>query len=348
MQLTSITIVALFLILSGCSTSQSMKNRYLGRTVSMPEPVTHEALLTLEKQHADSMRYSTFETYRKDFHDIGQFVFTATRTPYVLAFAQQQASNRADWKQVAETTMDLANMGMHLFSGGATLAPLWVTLVDVDRQIMNKSKERKMMRMPSLTIYVPHPDLDDMPLDEALAEGSRRLGERLVATGLCRYHTYPRLGAYGLVIPGILHRRTIMCGKPNPDVPTAAEFGNAIIETVPVSEKNLLSRLFGKGAVVSTFYWVPEWTNYAWEIQQDFHDYAWQGPEFVSALEGFRTLKSAMPDNAYAVITGPDHEGKWQVFVGHQNLLVKYEPPWTREFKRAKLQAQQARKELNL
>jgi len=88
---------------------------------------------------------------------------------------------------------------------------------------------------------------------------------------------------------------------------------------------------------VAIFYWVPEWTNFGWEHWKKFHDCAWMGSEFTSALEGFRKLKAAIPEDAYTVLTGPDDKGKWKVFVAKEDVMAAYEPPWTREYKRALL-----------
>ncbi len=334
-----ISTIAIFVLLgplAGCSTNLAQKDKNLDLPIAVPAPVTPTALLELEKRHALRDRTATFKGYRKAYYESGQYVSTATRKPYVLGFAQQYAERRPDWTRVTNNALDIANMGMHLFSGGPTLGPLWLTLVDIDTHVIERSKEGKTMHMPSLAIYMPYPDLNDLPVDEALAEGTRRLGEQLVATKLCQYHTYPRLGAYGRFIPGVLHQRALMCGLPNPTVPSAAEFGNAIIETVVLDEKNPLSRLFGAGTVVSTFFWLPEWTNYPLEIQQAFHDFAWEGPQFTAALDGFRELKAVMPDEAYAVITGPDGEGAWTVFVAHQDMMVAYPPPWSKAMKEAR------------
>ncbi|WP_293647386.1 hypothetical protein [Thiolapillus sp.] len=326
--ITQIIVLSLLLPLFGCSTNLARKNNKLGPQVPIPVPVTPAALLELEKQHAIHDRTATFKGYRKSLFESGQYVFSATRKPYVLGFARQYAASHPDWSRVTNNVLDVANIGMHLFSSGPTLGPLWLTLVDIDSHIIEKSKEGKTMHMPSLTIYAPYPDLNRLPVDEALAEGTRRLGEQLVSTELCHYHTYPRVGAYGRFIPGIIHQRALMCGRPNPTVPSAAEFGNAWIETLVLDEKNPLSQLFGVGTVVSTFLWLPEWTNYPMEIQQAFYDYVWEGPEFTAAVDGFKVLKTVMPDDAYTVITGPDGEGNWRVFVAHQDVMVAYPPPW--------------------
>ena len=325
--ITKIFIVALLLPLYACTTNLAMKDDELGPQVSIPAPTTPDALLELEKRRAIHFRYAA-ESRRQGFFESSQYVFTATRKPYVLGFAKQYAESRPDWTRATNNVLDVTNIGMHLFSNGPTLGPLWLTLVDIDSHIIEKSKEGKTMHMPSLTLYAPYPDLNGRPVDEALAEGTRRLGERLVSTELCRYHTYPRLGAYGWFVPETVHRRALMCGRPNPTVPSAAEFGNALIETVVLDKKNPLSRLFGEGTVVSTFLWLPEWTNYPMEIQQAFYDYVWEGPEFTAAVDGFRDLKPVIPEDAYTVITGPDGEGTWTVFVAHQNMMVAYPPPW--------------------
>ena len=336
MKVIATPIFILFVLLSGCSTNLAQKDRNLDLPVTVPAPVTPSVLLEFEKRHAVRDRTATLDVYRKGAFETSQYVFTATRKPYVLGFAQQYADRRPDWTRVTNNALDIANMGMHLFSGGPTLGPLWLTLVDIDSHVIERSDEGKTMHMPSLTMYVPYPDLNDRPVDEALAEGTRRLGEQLVTAELCRYHAYPRLGAYGQFIPGIVHKRVLLCGRPNPTVPSAAEFGNAVVETVVLDEKNPLSRLFGAGTVVSTFHWLPEWTNYWWEIQQAFYDYAWEGPQFTAALDGFRELKAVMPDEAYAVITGPDGEGAWTVFVAHQDMMVAYPPPWSKAMKEAR------------
>ena len=325
--ITQIIVLSLLLPLFGCSTNLSMKNNELGPPVSVPAPVTPEALLELEKRRAIHSRYAS-DTYRHDFFETSQFVYTATRKPYVLGFARQYAASHPDWSRVTNNVLDVANIGMHLFSSGPALGPLWLTLVDIDSHVIQKSEEGKTMHMPSLTVYTPYPDLNHLPVDEALVEGTQRLGEQLVSTELCHYHTYSRLGAYGWFIPNTVHRRALMCGRPNPTVPSAAEFGNAWIETLVLDEKNPLSRLFGVGTVVSTFFWLPEWTNYWGEIQQAFYDYVWEGPEFTAAVDGFKVLKTVMPDDTYAVITGPDGEGNWRVFVAHQDVMVAYPPPW--------------------
>lgn len=342
--------------LAGCTTSPSMMNGYLGDEVTPPsEAHIPAALLEFEKRnwrfsdHSGGWLARKTEEDQRAIAQTGvQQVFTASRKPYVLGFAQQHAANRVNWRQLRKNALDLTNVGMHLFSGGATLAPLWMAAWDIDTHVISKSIERKMMRMPSLTLYAPYPELGERPLDEALVAATNDLGERLVATGLCRYHVTTRQGAYGVFISDLKHERTLVCGRPSSDTVSAADFGNAKLVTTALSAKNPLSRLFGVGAVVSTLYWVPEWTNYGWEIQQKFHDYAWMGPQFTSALEGYRTLKPAIPDRAYAVITGPDGEGAWKVFVAKEDVMVAYEPPWTREFKRAVLQAKQAREALDL
>jgi hypothetical protein len=347
-----LTIAAL-LLLAGCTTIQSMKNSRLGATIVPPaEDRLPEGLLAVEKRnwvtHDGWGGRQVEKTHRENYFGESQLVFTASRKPYALGFARQQVANRVNWRRLTSSALNLTNTGMHLFGGGVTLAPLWTVMWDFDKHVIGKSDEGKMMRMPSLTLYVAYPELSDRPRDEALVAATDDLGERLVSTGVCRYHVTNRQGAYGIFIPDLLHTRRLMCGEPSPEVPSAAEFGNAQINTVALSEKNPLSRLFGVGTIVSTFYWVPEWTNYGWEIQQKFHDYGWMGPQFTSALEGFRALKPAIPARAYAVITGPDGEGEWKVFVAQGDTMVSYEPPWTRAFRRAQIQAKQARKNLDL
>ena len=347
-----IALIALFLtILQGCTGAGSLTyEKSLGDAVEVPgRPMTTEELLRIETDsEVPRPGDRQYEQISENAATYAQIVFTASRKPYVLGFAQQEAANQADWKQVAETTMDLANIGLNVFNAGISLAPLWVTLVDYDVFALAKSKEKKEMRMPSLAVYAAYPQYSDLPLDKAMVKATDDLGERMVSTGLCKYHQGPRRGAFGALFTGLYHSRKLMCGQPSSEAKSAKEFGNAIIYTMPVSKENLLSRVFGEGTIVSAFYWLPEWTNYGWELSQKFHDFAWMGPQFTSALDGYKVLKPVIPDGAYTVLTGPDQEGQWKVFVARGDTMVTYDPFWTREFERAKLQAQQARKELNL
>ena len=339
--------------LQGCAITgpgSSMYERALGKTVVVPDrPLTVDELLKIETDETMPLPGSyEYERDKEVFTTHDQTVFGASRKPYVLGFAQQEVANRANWKQVAETTLDLANVGMHVFSAGVSLAPLWVTLLDYDKFALAKSHDRKEMRMPSMMVYAPYPQYSHLPLDEAMVKATTDLGERLVATGLCRYHQGPRRGSFGGLRRGMAHGRKLMCGRPSPDSKTVQDFGNALVYTMPMRKENPLSKLFGEGTVVAHFYWLPEWTNYNAELSQKVHDYAWMGPQFTAALDGYKVLKPAIPDNAYTVLTGPDQEGQWKVFVARDDTMVTYDPFWTREFKRAELQAQQARKDLNL
>ncbi|HIE55607.1 MAG TPA: hypothetical protein EYP90_10570, partial [Chromatiaceae bacterium] len=200
-----LSLLVVTLWLSGCSTSPSRMKSHLGMTVTPPpEDALPDALLEYEKRNwgyqeepSGWLERKTWQQFVEDQRTYVQQVFTASRKPYVLGFARQQAANRPDWRQLRKTTLDLTNVGMHLFGGGATLAPLWTLALDVDTFVLAKSREGKMMRMPSLTLYVPYPDLASLPVDEAMVAATNDLGERLVRTGLCRYLTAPHQGTYG-------------------------------------------------------------------------------------------------------------------------------------------------------
>jgi hypothetical protein len=320
--------LAVMVLLAGCVST--LNERETARLLLEPteqvigNDMTPDELLEMEKQHMKTIRPGMMDLAVKDFSMEAQVLMGYGYRPYVLDFAQKQRERSIDGLEVMESTLDLANLGMHI-AGGATLGPLWMSMLDVDRHAIRYSKEKRYLEMPGIFIVMAADELEGRPATfEAVTEV---LGEKLVKGDTCRYHVYPYKGAFGYYHAGTIHTRRLLCGEPSVTAPSAAKFGNATILTARTTPKNPLSRLYGEDRLVSLFFWLPEYSN-RHEIDSNIYNGTYRTPAYTSGVEGYKALKPYLPEAAYTVFTGPNDEGQWKIWVAHGDTVVTYDPPW--------------------
>jgi len=318
-------------ILTGCS-GQLMKTALEEDYVAPPaDQITPAELFAAEKTHGARHPYYVPGIQKTESRFVQNVNAMAYRR-FALRFADQYPTQQRDGTRMLNNTLDVANVGMHIASG-ATLGPVWLSLVDYDELAFVISKEKRFLEMPGIAIFLSSEQLPGPP--STIPQVTDAAGELFVQSPACHYHSYPKIGAFGLYIEGIEHSRNLMCGEPNPRFVSASAFGNADITTIKTAKDSNLSFLFGENQIVSTFFWLPLYSNWPVEIDTNMYNGTYRTPEYTQGIEGYKALKPFIPDEAYAVFTGPDKGGDWKIFVAHNGQIAAFDPPWTEGFKQA-------------
>ncbi|WP_419589899.1 hypothetical protein [Thiolapillus sp.] len=132
----------------------------------------------------------------------GQLMKTALDEDYVAPPADQYPTRQRDGTRMLNNALNAANVGMHIASG-ATLGPVWLSLVDYDELAFVISKEKRFLEMPGIAIFLSSEQLPGPP--STIPQATDAAGELFVQSPACHYHSYPKIGAFGLYIEGIEH-----------------------------------------------------------------------------------------------------------------------------------------------
>ena len=294
------------------------------------DQITLAELFAAEKAHGARHPYYYVPGIQKTESRFVQDVNAMAYRRFALRFADQYPTRQRDGTRMLNNALDAANVGMHL-AGGTTLGPIWLSLVDYDELVVVISDEKRFLEMPGVAVFVSSEQLPGQPT--TVPRATDAVGELFTQSPACHYHSYPKIGAFGLYIEGIEHTRRLMCGEPNPHLKSPAVFGNADITTIKTTKDSNLSVLFGENQIVSTFFWLPVYSNWDGEIDTNMYNGTYRTPEYTQGIEGYKALKPYIPDAAYAVFTGPDEAGDWKVYVAHNGQIAAFDPPWTDGFK---------------
>lgn len=324
---TIVSLCAMVLLLSACQSREVRTSNPDGTPFNESQIVDLEkgvaernSRIALKKDARMSDRYSS--VYQKSFITGFNQLKADGAIPEATGEARPYAGMGA---------LDMLNVGLVVFDAGWQLAPLWMSLIPGDGQLQGLYKKTSYdaLYKPYLELYVVDYDtaMDaDVTEKDAIME-SQFQGIRSWAedhSGLdcgAVIHDAGDVDEAGIYLEGIRHYRFYYCteGDSLAGWKREGRLINLHIDTHapqnylgPLSSKTdktapVYSRLI---AFLDVF---PEWNT------ED------------GAIRYYNAIRATLPENWYAVFSGPDRKGEWKVFVAQGNRVAAFNPPVPRD-----------------
>ncbi|PLY15315.1 MAG: hypothetical protein C0631_07580 [Sedimenticola sp.] len=294
-------LMAVATLLGGCA---SQEHKHYQATQN-PDGTPYTAAQVLEIETIRAIERSGFWEGNAERGDKYGSLY---QKKYIAAFNQSITDNELPTMRMAGNSvgiMDTANIAMHVFNAPFTLGPLWMVLIP------SGDAGKSSIKHSYKTISKPHFSLYHIAEQGSKLEDEFAFMERVFLT-IADCTPFAKISGWetGTYAEGHHHERRYVCDPSQEGTPAENTFGTLL--TMFTTQESAFSEMLPQGTLYSRIH------------------YTFSRHTENEAINYYNKVKDAIPENAYAVFTGPNEQGEWRVFVAQNGKVVAFPLPDTK------------------